>query len=185
MPLIISMRPKFARLIFSGEKKFELRRKFARVPSGTRAIIYASENVRAFVGEFKVGRIFRLRIDDLWEFVGPYAKVSFKEFLRYFKRCTKGVAIEIRDPFEYPKAIPLDAVRLEIRDNMWAPPVDYEVLPDNHPIIVAIDNYLSVIMQDKSSEGRNNRRLVARPHRQLVGERGGGRGKRRDPARTR
>ncbi len=55
---LISIRPVYAYQIFRGTKRYELRRGVAgQIPEGAVMVVYASGNVRAIIGEFRVGAV--------------------------------------------------------------------------------------------------------------------------------
>ena len=64
---LMSIKPKFAFEIFSGKKKYELRRWIGvPVSSGSIIVVYVSGSVRAIMGEFKVGRVIEGDAKYLW-----------------------------------------------------------------------------------------------------------------------
>jgi len=60
---LISLKPVFARQIFEGTKKYELRRKVGRIEPGSLLLVYESAPVKALTGVIEVGRVEVLEAD--------------------------------------------------------------------------------------------------------------------------
>lgn len=100
--IIMSIKPKYVNLIFSGSKKFELRKK---IPESIDEIfIYSSYPVQRVVGKFKIKKIIRNEnLAELWRETTSYGEnpenvgVTFEEFKDYFREAKECCAIEISD----------------------------------------------------------------------------------------
>lgn len=104
MHLLISIRPKYAEQIFSGDKKFEYRKtRFKR--DFERAVVYASSPIKSLIGEFAVDDIIEDTPENLWEQTKAFGCISRTEFFRYFANCNLAVAIKIGQVTRYPKPI--------------------------------------------------------------------------------
>ena len=91
---LLSIRPKFALAILSGEKRFEFRRrKFAQ--SVEVVLVYATIPIRQVVAEFEVKSVISSGLDSLWRQTRNFAGIEKKVFLQYFKGVQIGHAIEI------------------------------------------------------------------------------------------
>ncbi|PJG85395.1 ASCH domain-containing protein [Conservatibacter flavescens] len=106
MKILMSIKPEYVEKIFSGEKKYELRRKIFihRVKS---IIIYSTYPVMKVVGEFEVKNI---KIDSPSNIFNTYHNViciDKEKFFKYFSNATKAYAIEIGQVFKYeePKTL--------------------------------------------------------------------------------
>ena len=91
--ILLSIRPKYAGKILTGEKKVELRRICPRVQQGDLVIIYASSPLMAVTGSFVVDRVVTKHPEELWPIVRQSACISQKEFDTYYKGSTLGVGI--------------------------------------------------------------------------------------------
>ena len=49
---LMSIKPLFAEQILSGQKRYELRRRAGEISAGSLVVLYASNPVKAIVGEF-------------------------------------------------------------------------------------------------------------------------------------
>lgn len=83
--IVISIKPEFADLIFSGEKSVELRRAIPKdVPSSTEIYIYASSPIQSIVGKAEIKRVEAHPLNKLWEKIGDKAGISVDYFNKYF-----------------------------------------------------------------------------------------------------
>ncbi|MHA1582162.1 MAG: ASCH domain-containing protein [Candidatus Baldrarchaeia archaeon] len=139
--LLMSIKPKYAYKILRGEKKFELRKKCDKIDYGTRVIIYASSKVKTIIGEFKVGKIYKMPVKNLWNFVKDQAGITKEEFDSYFKGVEYGYAMEVLEPKTYNNPIPLETIREELNEPKWMPPLSYCYIDKKHPLIFIITKY--------------------------------------------
>ena len=68
-PLIISLKPCYADLVFKGLKKVELRRRIASQINGRDVFIYVSSPDRELRGGFRIGQVWKGSPDDVWSIV--------------------------------------------------------------------------------------------------------------------
>jgi len=125
--VVISIKPRYADLILSGRKTVELRKASARLPAGTRAVIYASSPTRALVGQAVIGQRHQLPLPELWARFGQQAAVGVDEFQRYYAGDTEGVAFGLEAVRRHDEAIPLDELRR--LGQGFRPPQSYMRLP--------------------------------------------------------
>ena len=106
--VILSIKPQYVEKIFSGEKRFEYRKKIWKNTKVNRVIIYASAPVKKIVGEFEIDieKSEWGNLDILWEETQYEGGISIKEFYEYFKGHDYGFAIRIKNPIRYDE--PLD-----------------------------------------------------------------------------
>jgi len=95
MRVLLSIKPVFAALIFSGKKEFEYRRTIFRNPQVKTVVVYASAPEKKVVGEFEVADVHYDDIHTLWAKTGGRGGISRETFLDYFSGKTSGFAIEI------------------------------------------------------------------------------------------
>ncbi len=117
--ILLSIQPRYAKKIFEGEKKVELRRIRPNVRNGDLVIIYASSPVMAVMGSFSVDHVMMKRPRDLWPFVEQKACVSREEFDSYYKGSRLAVGIFFSDARTVDNPLRLQEIR-----EMW---------PDFHP----------------------------------------------------
>lgn len=96
-PALISIKPQYADLIFSGKKQYEFRKKVPQVckwPS--RFYVYSSSPVKKIVGWFRThGYGHYTNFDALWRYTGDRAGISREDLERYFANAKEMFAITI------------------------------------------------------------------------------------------
>jgi predicted transcriptional regulator len=105
MKVLLSIKPKYVKKIFSGRKKFEYRRVIwnKKVDS---ALVYASAPVSKVIGEFDIKKVLIMFLPDLWRHTTPLGCISRKEFYDYFQGKEYGNAIQIVNAFKHePKPL--------------------------------------------------------------------------------
>jgi len=95
MKAILSIKPKYADKIISGEKKYELRKKPFKHPVDT-ILVYVTMPVKRVIFKFEVGQILYDTPCNLWKAVGTLCGIERDDFFNYFKNVNYGVAIEIK-----------------------------------------------------------------------------------------
>ena len=75
-PLIISLKPCYADLVFEGLKKVELRRRIASQISDHDVFIYVSSPVRELRGGFRVGQVWEGSPEAVWSIVAELATLD-------------------------------------------------------------------------------------------------------------
>jgi len=139
MEYLMSIKPKFAYQIFTGKKKFELRRYVGvDIKEGSKIILYVSGNVRAIMGEFTVGRVIKGSALYVWNKALEYGDVGLDEDdWPYIKGSKIALAIEVREPKVYRRSLILSEIRKIIPNFM--PPLSYRVLYMNEPLHMIIE----------------------------------------------
>ncbi|MEM4630937.1 MAG: ASCH domain-containing protein [Acidilobaceae archaeon] len=135
---ILSIKPKYAKAILTGEKKVELRRLRGQKPppSGAIMVMYASGDVQKIVGEFEVERVDVGTPEKIWALVaGPHTGVK-PDVWKYVKGPWRVAAIWVKRPTEYYVKVSLEELRRIIPG--WLPPRSYEELKDGDPVLELI-----------------------------------------------
>ncbi len=109
--LLLSIRPKFAEKIFSGEKTIELRRIPPKVEMNDLVVVYVSSPVKAIWGIFVVECIEESDLVTFWEKNKARTGVSETEYLNYFEGTEKVYGIKLKDPLLSDHPIPLNEIR--------------------------------------------------------------------------
>lgn len=107
----MSIKPTFSDRIFTGQKRFELRRTAVRLEEGDVVVVYASSPVKAIVGAFTVSGVKRGTVRQMWKSHGIDFGVSHDEYTSYFDGADKAYAIEVGDRIQIAP-VSLDALRL-------------------------------------------------------------------------
>jgi len=146
---LISIKPLYAYQIFRGTKKFELRRNVAGdIPSGSILVVYASGNVRAIIGEFKVGRVISGGARELKKKLAGERTGLREDAWHYVKGASKAMALEVLEPRLYPRKVTLEEVRRIIPG--WSPPLSYKRLLEGDPLYELIVKKLRQLVVDQA-----------------------------------
>jgi predicted transcriptional regulator len=112
--ILLSIRPEYANKIFEHTKTVELRRVCPKhLEQGDWVLIYASSPVQALVGAFKVDKIVKKPLKDLWKMVRKQAGATRQEFDAYYDGVSVGVAIffKVQDVQQLEEPITLDILK--------------------------------------------------------------------------
>lgn len=96
--VLISIKPRYAKKIWSREKRYEFRRAVPkeRVPLKTRFYVYESAPVKRVVGYFVVDVIHsRECLMTLWDETKDFAGIGRLEYVRYFSGAKRPFALHI------------------------------------------------------------------------------------------
>ena len=130
-PLLLSLKPCYADLIFEGLKKAELRRRIASCIEGRDVFIYVSSPVRQLRGGFRVGQVWRGSPEEVWNKVSELVGVDKRGFDTYYEGREIAYALQITDVWEYEN--PTDLNRLRKRfPNFVAPQSWRYVRPEEY-----------------------------------------------------
>ena len=106
--IFMSIRPQYANKIFDGIKTVELRRVRPKyIARKALILVYVSSPVKSLVGAFKVDRIIKKPLSELWEIVRDRAGVTREEFDAYFDGTLTGVGIFFSETWRLPEPIAL------------------------------------------------------------------------------
>jgi predicted transcriptional regulator len=101
MEIILSIKPRFADLIFKGEKKYEFRRSIFKDERVNKVIVYASAPVSKVIGEFEIDGVLNEAIDVLWNTTKDQSGITEEYYQEYFEGKNKGYAIKIKKAKKY------------------------------------------------------------------------------------
>ena len=112
--LLLSLRPRFADLVFEGLKKAELRRRFAQGAQNRDVFIYVTSPLRHLRGGFRVEHVWKGTPKEIWEKVSDLAGIDKGDFDAYYHGKAVAYALKIADVWEYSKPVSLDMLRSEL-----------------------------------------------------------------------
>ena len=121
--VLMSIKPKYADLIFAGTKTIELRRVCPKVGLGDLVLVYVSGPRMALVGGFEVAGIVSAEPQSLCREWQPHSGVEEETFLNYFQDCTTAYGILISRTWQFESATELKALRR--RKGGFNPPQSY------------------------------------------------------------
>lgn len=111
MKAVFSIHPRFAKLILSGKKACEYRR---RLPAKniSSILIYATSPISKIIGEVKVENVLLLKKEELWSLTTQIGGISKSEFDEYFHGAPKAGALLLSNPVSYKKPLTIEEVGL-------------------------------------------------------------------------
>lgn len=124
--LLLSVHPRYAALILSGDKTIELRRVAPRLSSGDLVILYATQPQCAIVGVFSLSRIVSLPPDELWAHYALASCVSREQFFTYYEGRALAHGLEVEAAWRCTQPISLSDLRKQWRG--FHPPQSYRYL---------------------------------------------------------
>ncbi|SMD24482.1 Predicted transcriptional regulator, contains an HTH and PUA-like domains [Lentzea albidocapillata] len=132
-PVVISLRPRFADAILSGEKTVELRRHRMAAPLGTLLILYSSAPVMAVVGTAVLADRHTDRPTALWNRHRLHMSLTRAEFRDYLTGTDTGTALSLRDVVRLPTPFSLGHLRQE---GAFQPPQSFRYLSSDDPEVL-------------------------------------------------
>ncbi|MFX1294593.1 MAG: EVE domain-containing protein [Promethearchaeota archaeon] len=129
MAILMSIKPKFSRQIFSGVKKYELRKTPIKNKSDNLVIVYESAPTKAIVGCFRINKILKRTPKEIWYAFKHEIGISEEEFFEYFKKKEWAYAIKVAHAKKFKNRITLEKIR-EINQS-WRPPQSFYYLKEN------------------------------------------------------
>lgn len=134
--LLISVKPKYAEKIFSGNKQIEFRRVRSRLEKNDLVLVYVSSPRKALVGYFEVEHIVQIEIqksskelNKFWKQVKDIAGISSKEFKNYYNGASIMVGIFVKNIKTLSEPIELTQLRERIPE--IRPPQSYRYLKES------------------------------------------------------
>ncbi len=115
-PLLLSLKPRFADLVFSGLKTAELRRRIARCAVNRDVFVYVSSPVRELRGGFRVEHVWEGSPESVWEQVSDLARVGKGDFDAYYGKRRIAYALKITDVWLCQTPASLENLRTELED---------------------------------------------------------------------
>ena len=95
MNVILSIRPTFCKMIFSGQKKYEYRKRVFTRSDVDKVYIYATKPICRTVGCFRVEEVSENKKSYMWEKTHKDGGISKEYFDAYFKNSDTAYAIKI------------------------------------------------------------------------------------------
>ncbi len=121
--VLMSIKPKYADLIFAGTKTIELRRVCPKVGPGDLVLVYVSSPRMALVGGFEIAGIVTDEPQALCEKWLTQSGVEKETFLRYFQGSATAYGILIGRTWQLESATELNTLRH--RKGGFHPPQSY------------------------------------------------------------
>ncbi len=104
--MLLSIKPKYAKVILQGEKEYEFRKK--RCWDGiTKIVFYSSSPQKQVVGEAEIDEIIEGSPTKIWEIAKHAAGITRKAFYDYYRGRHTAVAYKLKNVvvYEEPKEL--------------------------------------------------------------------------------
>jgi len=136
-PLLLSLKPRYANLVFGGLKTAELRRRIASHIENREVFVYVSSPTMELRGGFRAGKVWHGDPEDVWHMVSKFVHVDKQDFDIYFEGLSFAYAFEIKEVWEYRKPVSLNVLRDEF-SNFVVPQSWRYVRPEEHEFFMKI-----------------------------------------------
>ncbi|MXW51833.1 MAG: hypothetical protein F4X81_17200 [Gammaproteobacteria bacterium] len=113
-PLVLSLKPHYAEMLFMGVKTIELRRRFATGLEGREVFVYVSSPVQKIWGGFRVDEVWSGTPEDVWGRVEARAGVERTEYDAYYSGSGVAHALHVSHVWEHGAPVALGAIRDEL-----------------------------------------------------------------------
>ena len=137
-PLLFSLRPRFANLVFEGLKNFELRRRGLTSMRGREVFVYVTSPVGKVRGGFRVGDVQTGTPDEIWTLVANGACIEKPDFDAYYAGRSIAYALEITEVWEYTDPLGLSELREKFQ-NFVAPQSWRYVKPEEYKLFLRME----------------------------------------------
>ena len=121
--IVLSLKPRFAEAILTGDKTVELRRAEPKIVVPTRALLYATTPVRALLGTCIITSVKSADLAVLWRECDSGTALLDQEFQQYFEGVNVGTALTLTRPRAFSRQIPLQDLRAKPRS--FRPPQSF------------------------------------------------------------
>jgi predicted transcriptional regulator len=136
-PLLLSIAPRHAERIFSGDKSVEIRRRFSTKWVGAKSIIYASSPEKRLRGEVSIADVVLGPPDMIWNTFSSEIGCSHDEFELYAKGSDEVYALVLNDVISYAQPIPLAQLEHLLQEQL-TPPQSYCTTGNNAKWLAAL-----------------------------------------------
>ena len=100
--ILMSIKPEYVDKIFSGEKKYEYRKRMCKEKIDT-IIVYSSSLIQKVVGELKIKQVLYNKKSIIWDKTNRYGGITKTKYDKYYENCDYAVAYEIEKAVLYNK----------------------------------------------------------------------------------
>ncbi|MEW8974414.1 MAG: hypothetical protein AB2375_09475 [Tissierellaceae bacterium] len=121
MKVLLSIKPKYVKEIFFGNKRYEYRKKIFKNVDIDTVIVYSSSPVKKVVGQFRISEIIEDNPSNIWEYTKEYSGIDKTDYYKYFEGRDKGFAIKIMETEVYERPMELK----EFRSDLEYPPQSF------------------------------------------------------------
>ena len=150
-PLLLSLKPCYADLVFDGLKKIELRRRIVSHIENRDVFIYVSSPQKVLRGGFRVGKVWDGLPEEVWNIVSELAQVNKQDYDTYFEGQAFAYAFEIKEVWEYHKPVSLNTLRNRF-SNFVVPQSWRYVRPEEYQFFLEVEPQTKVFLEQRLRE---------------------------------
>lgn len=110
-PLLLSVRPRFARALLGGTKTVEIRRRFPDVPADTTVVIYSSTPDKAVLGTMRSVGLVRSTPAQIWRDYSTVMELTREQLTDYLHGASECSVLKLDRPHHWAQPVPLTHLR--------------------------------------------------------------------------
>ena len=110
-PVLLSVRPRFARALLQGTKTVEIRRRFPDVPADTTVVIYSSTPDKAVLGTMTSAGVARSTPTQIWRDYSTVMELTRAQLTDYLHGATECSVLKLDQPLLWDLPVPLTHLR--------------------------------------------------------------------------
>lgn len=129
--LVLSVQPEFAKLLVSGKKQVEIRKRFSEKWIGSHALVYSTLPDGHFVGSFRIKNVVSGEPSYIWSSFGESLGCSRMQFEAYTRGSNRVFAIITGDPTEFRHFVPMTSLSRLVSNAIEAPQSYMRVMPNS------------------------------------------------------
>ena len=109
MDIILSIKPKYAALIYSGKKTWEFRKSFAKSYPIDRVWLYETKPISKITGCFRFSMALHVPVEAMLDDIScvMMGGIKLSELKKYFNGYNRGYAIAVKSPMRLREALTL------------------------------------------------------------------------------
>lgn len=111
--ILMSIKPEYVDKIFSGEKKYEYRKRMCKEKIDT-IIVYSSSPIQKVVGELKIKQVLYDKKGIIWDKTNRYSGIPKTKYDEYYEKSDNAVAFEIEKATLYDTPKFLDDYKIKV-----------------------------------------------------------------------
>ena len=162
--VIISLKPRYAKLVLSGNKTVELRNRRVRLKPGTLVWLYATRPMACIVGVAEVESVVHANPAEIWRRFGEDIGIDRNGFDSYIGDRERVSALVLRSVERLGDFMTLDRIRKSVR--AFQPPQFYARLPQGSRLRGTLDSIRQVGEGRGAAEWRRGSRWAAEAREQ-------------------
>ena len=132
--VLLSIKPRFADAILSGNKTVEVRRRSLDACPGAAVVLYASTPTKAIVGTARLSHTVVMPPAEAWQYYGETTGITREEFDVYLSGVSAAVLLLLQNPQRLNKPISLEELRSDV--DRFRPPQSYRYVAPGDPALL-------------------------------------------------